>query len=197
MAVFLTQNSPGLRTSPVKRGYWVVRRLLGEQIPPPPPDVPELPADESQLGELSLRQTLEKHRQLESCAVCHDRFDSIGLSFESYGPVGERRNRDLGDKPIDDSALFPNGQSGRGIVGLRDYILKDRIDDFQANLCRKLLAYALGRTMRLSDDLLIDEMRATLRSEDYRIGALIKTIVMSPQFLEKRGTIEKERSDVE
>ena len=197
MAVFLTQNSPGLRTSPVKRGYWVVRRLLGEQIPPPPPDVPELPADESQLGELSLRQTLEKHRQLESCAVCHDRFDSIGLSFESYGPVGERRNRELGDKPIDDSALFPNGQSGRGLVGLREYILKDRIDDFQANLCRKLLAYALGRTMRLSDDLLIDEMRATLRSEDYRIGALIKTIVMSPQFLEKRGTIEKERSDVE
>ena len=91
MAVFLTQNSPGLRTSPVKRGYWVVRRVLGEYIPPPPPTVPALPKDESQLGELTLRQALVRHRQDPACAGCHARFDSYGLVFEGYGPTGERR----------------------------------------------------------------------------------------------------------
>src|SRR5262249_56443670 len=82
MSVFLTQNAPGLRTSPVKRGYWVVRRVLGEVIPPPPPNVPELPSDESKLGELTLRQTLAMHREHANCAACHERFDSFGLVFE-------------------------------------------------------------------------------------------------------------------
>ncbi len=197
MAVFMTQNAPGLRTSPVKRGYWVVRRLLGEEIPPPPPNVPELPVDELQLGELSLRQTLEKHRQLESCAVCHDRFDSIGLVFEGYGPVGEHRTRDLGEKQIDDSAVFPNGQSGSGVDALRDYIIKNRQSDFIDNLCRKLLAFALGRSLRLADDLLIEKMQIDLVSEDYRFGTLIKTIVSSPQFLQKRGTDDKGINNVQ
>src|SRR5581483_10983882 len=79
MAVFLTANSPGLRTSPVKRGYWVVRRVLGERIPPPPANVPELPHDEAKLRDLTLRQVLERHRADKSCAGCHARFDSFGL----------------------------------------------------------------------------------------------------------------------
>src|SRR4029077_4429879 len=77
MAVFLTANSPGLRTSPVKRGYWVVRRVLGERIPPPPADVPELPHDEAKLGALTLRQVLERHRADKTCAACHAKFDSF------------------------------------------------------------------------------------------------------------------------
>src|SRR5204863_4774963 len=89
MSVFLTKNAPGLRTSPVKRGYWVVRRLLGEYIPPPPPTVPALPNDEVKLGDLTLRETLARHRQDKSCAGCHVHFDAIGLVFEGYGPVGE------------------------------------------------------------------------------------------------------------
>ena len=197
MAVFMTQNAPGLRTSPVKRGYWVVRRLLGEQVPPPPPGVPELPADESELGERSLRQTLEQHRQLESCAVCHDRFDSIGLAFESYGPVGEHRERDLGQRPIDNSADFPNGQAGKGIDGLKQYIKSNRQTDFYDNLCRKLLAFGLGRTLRLSDELLIEKMQSNLADENYRFGSMVKAIVLSAQFLEKRGTSDKGKENVE
>jgi hypothetical protein len=92
MAVFLTRNSPGLRTSPVKRGYWVVRRLLGENIPPPPPEVPELPKDEAQLGELTLPQLLTRHRDNRACAGCHQRFDSIGLVFEVQRTVSEGGN---------------------------------------------------------------------------------------------------------
>src|SRR5439155_13154747 len=91
MSVFLTKNAPGLRTSPVKRGYWVIRRLLGEIVPPPPPKVPELPSDEQQLGNLTLREVLARHREDKSCAGCRAHFDSIGLVFEAYGPVGEWR----------------------------------------------------------------------------------------------------------
>ena len=124
MAVFLTKNAPGLRTSPVKRGYWVVRRLLGETIPAPPANVPELPADERNLGEMTLRDALARHRADKSCAGCHERFDSIGLAFEGFGPVGESRERDLGGRTVDTRATFPGGVEGNGLAGLRAYLEK-------------------------------------------------------------------------
>jgi hypothetical protein len=187
MSVFLTKNAPGLRTSPVKRGYWVVRRILGEQIPAPPADVPELPEDEAKLGGPSLRQLLATHRDVKSCAACHNRFDSIGLVFEGYGPIGERRDVDLGGRPIDDRAEFPNGSHGSGLDGLRAYLQAERQDEFVDNLCRKLLAYGLGRSLLLSDELTIEAMRANLKNNDNRFGQMVETIVTSPQFLKRRG----------
>ncbi|MCO6459623.1 MAG: DUF1592 domain-containing protein [Pirellulaceae bacterium] len=187
MSVFLTKNSPGLRTSPVKRGYWVVRRLLGEEIPAPPPNVPELPEDEAKLGELSLRDVLVRHRAVKSCAVCHDKFDAIGLAFEGYGPVGQRREVDLGGRAIDDRAEFPDGSQGQGLDGLRSYLNTRRQDEFVDNLCRKLLAYALGRGLLLSDESTIERMRNELASHDGRFSRLVETIVTSPQFLKQRG----------
>jgi hypothetical protein len=187
MAVFLTANSPGLRTSPVKRGYWVARRVLGERIPPPPASVPELPADEKELGNLTLREVLARHRENESCASCHSRFDSFGLVFEKYGPIGESRSEDLGGRPVDNRAEFPGGIKDSDVGGLKDYIRKHRQSDFISNLCRKLLAYALGRTLILSDDATIEKMRAELAANQYRFGTLIETIVTSPQFLNKRS----------
>src|SRR5262249_6859564 len=142
MAVFLTKNAPGLRTSPVKRGYWVVRRVLGEQIPPPPPTVPELPKDEANLGELTLPQLLARHRQDPACAGCNRPFDSVGLVFEDYGPIGERRSKDLGGKPVQTGATFPDGKEREGLAGLREYLRERRQDDFVDNLCKKLLSYA-------------------------------------------------------
>src|SRR5438093_4165994 len=100
MAVFLTQNAPGLRTSPVKRGYWVARRVLGEVIPPPPPVVPELPSDEAKL-DAPLRDVLAHHRSNPACAACHARFDAFGLTLENYGPTGELRTNDLAGHPVD------------------------------------------------------------------------------------------------
>lgn len=188
MSVFLTMNAPGLRTSPVKRGYWVVRRLLGERIPPPPPNVPDLPTDESQLGELTLRETLARHRDHASCAGCHERFDSLGLAFEGFGPVGERREKDLGGRPVDTSTEFPGGAEGRGVDGLQEYLRVHRQDEFVDNLIRKLVSYALGRSLILSDELLIGELHQKLKSEDYRFGSLVAGIVTSPQFLNKRGS---------
>jgi hypothetical protein len=187
MAVFLTKNAPGLRTSPVKRGYWVVRRLLGEVIPPPPPTVPELPKDEKELGELTLPQVLARHRDDRACAGCHRRFDSVGLVFEGYGPVGERRARDLGGKPVQTAGTFPDGKDRDGLAGLHDYLRSQRQADFTGNFSRKLLAYALGRSLLPSDRALLEEMRTRWAADDGALGSLVDVIVRSPQFLNKRG----------
>jgi hypothetical protein len=186
MAVFLTQNAPGLRTSPVKRGYWVVRRVLGEKIPAPPPQVPELPNDESKLGDLTLREVLARHRADKACAGCHERFDSFGLAFEGYGPVGERRTVDLGGHAVDTRATFPGGDEGVGLNGLLAYIKGHREDDFVDNLCRKLLAFGLGRTLLPGDDELVENIRRKLKENDYRFGTLVETIITSQQFLNRR-----------
>jgi hypothetical protein len=188
MAVFLTKNAPGLRTSPVKRGYWVVRRLLGEQIPPPPPTVPELPKDEAKLGELTLPQVLARHRDDKACAGCHCRFDSIGLVFEDFGPIGERRGKDLGGRPVQNAATFPDGKDRTGLKGLREYLRDKRQDEFVDNLCRKLFSYALGRGILISDKKALDTMRARLAADGYAFGSLVESIIASPQFLNKRGS---------
>ena len=114
--------------------------------------MPELPKDEAATGDLTLPQLLARHRADKSCAACHERFDSIGLAFEGYGPIGERRDRDLGGRPVDARATFPDGREGDGIDGLRRYLADRRRDDFVDNLCRKLLAYGLGRTLLPSDE---------------------------------------------
>jgi mono/diheme cytochrome c family protein len=193
MAVFLTKNAPGLRTSPVKRGYWVVRRALGERIPPPPAQVPELPADERNLGALTLREVLARHRQNPACASCHARFDSFGLAFEGYGPIGELRTRDLGGHPVEDRATFPGGEEGAGLDGVRQYVRAHRQGQFVDTLCRKLLSFALGRTLIPSDDVILERMLARLAADGNRFGSLIRTIVTSPQFLNRRGGDELAR----
>jgi hypothetical protein len=187
MAVFQTKNAPGLRTSPVKRGYWVVSKVLGERIPPPPPTVPELPKDEAKLGELTLPQVLARHRADKACAGCHNRFDSVGLAFEGFGPVGERRAKDLGGKPVETVATFPDGKERTGVEGLRAYLREKRQGDYLNNLTEKLFSYALGRGLLLSDQKHLAAMRARLKADDYAFGSLVEVIVTSPQFLHKRG----------
>jgi hypothetical protein len=194
MAVFLTANSPGLRTSPVKRGYWVVRRVLGEVIPPPPPVVPELPHDEAKT-DLPLREVLAQHRANPVCAACHARFDVFGLAFEGYGPVGEARTEDLAGRPVDTSAVFPGGNQGSGVEGVRTYIREHRQADFVDNLSRKLLAYALNRSLQLSDEAVVDRMKARLQAKEYRFDTLVETIVASPQFLNKRNPDSREKPE--
>jgi len=163
-----------------------VRRVLGEVIPPPPPVVPELPADEAKT-DLPLRDVLAKHRSNPVCASCHARFDVFGLAFEGYGPVGEARTKDLAGRPVDTNAVFPGGSQGSGVEGVRTYIREHRQAGFLDNLSRKLLAYALDRSLQLSDDALIERMKTRLAAREYRINTLVETIVTSPQFLNKRA----------
>ena len=192
MSVFLTQNSPGLRTSPVKRGYWVVKRVLGEAIPPPPAVVPELPADEAK-SDLPLREALVKHRENPACAGCHARFDSFGLAFEGYSPIGEARTKDLAGRPVDTQTVFPGGSQGSGFESVQTYIHEHREKDFLDNISRKLLSYALSRSLLLSDEIVIERMKTRLASDSYKIGSLVETIVTSPQFLTKRGPEPSEK----
>src|SRR5260370_452254 len=187
MAVFLTKNAPGLRPSPVKRGYWVVRRVLGERIPPPPPSVPEFPKDEANLGELTLPQLLARPRENKSCAACHKRFDSVGLVFEDFGPIGERRTKDLAGHPVQTGATFPDGKDREGLSGLREYLREERQNEFVDNLCRKLFSYALGRGLLPSDKKTLAAMRRKLEDEGYAFGSLVEAIIMSPQFLNRRA----------
>lgn len=185
MAVFLTNTSPGLRTSPVKRGYWVVHRVLGETIPPPPPVVPELPADESK-SDRPLREMLAQHRANPVCAACHARFDDYGLAFEGYGPVGEARTDDLAGRPVDASVTFPGGVQATGFAGVKAFIREHRQNDFVDGLARKLVAYGLNRSLQLSDETLVERMESRLAANEDHFNALVETIVTSPQFLNKR-----------
>lgn len=189
MGIFLTKNASSLRTSPVRRGYWVVKRVLGEYIPPPPAVVPELPKDEKAMGDQTLRQALAKHRQNPACASCHARFDSYGLVFEGFGPIGQRREKDMGGKPVDASAPFPGGPDRTGLDGLRSYVKEKRQKDFLDNVSRKLLSYGLGRTLQPSDDVMLATMQKNLAASGYKVGTLIDTIVTSKPFLNRRASV--------
>ena len=138
-------------------------------------------------------QLLARHRESKSCASCHQRFDSIGLVFEGYGPTGERRDRDLGGRPVSARTAFPDGSQGEGLDGLRHYLSKRRQDEFIENLCRKLLVYALGRGLILADEPTITRMRAQLAAGGYRFDSLIESIISSPQFLNQRGKDDPRR----
>jgi hypothetical protein len=187
MSVFMTEYSPGLRTSPVKRGNWVVQKVLGVRVPPPPPVVPELPGDESKTDK-PIREMLAEHHKNPFCAGCHLRFDSFGLAFEGYGPVGDARTQDLAGRPIDASATYPGGIAGDGLVGLKNFIRSYRQDNFTGNLSRKLMAYALNRSPQLSDESLVDKMKTDLAADGYKFRSMVDTIVLSPQFLNRHVT---------
>jgi hypothetical protein len=186
MAVFLAKNSQPQRTSPVKRGFWVMHKVLGEHIPAPPADVVALPAQETDTGGKTIRELLALHVVDAKCARCHERFDSAGLSMEGFDPIGRRRLQDLAGRPVDDVVLLPDGSSARGIGDFARYLAVERRDDFLRTLCRKLLGYALGRSLQLSDEVLLAQMQASLDAHGDRAAPLIETIVLSPQFRNRR-----------
>jgi hypothetical protein len=146
-----------------------------------------LPADETKLGGLTLRETLAQHRDNPACASCHAKFDSFGLAFEGYGPIGETRERDLAGRPVETSATFPNGTAGSGLAGLRAFMRARGQAEFVDNLCRELLVYALGRSLLRSDEPLVVRLRNDLAAGDYKFSHLVRAIVTSRQFLTKRA----------
>jgi hypothetical protein len=147
--------------------------------------VPELPADESK-SDLPVRQMLAQHRANPFCAACHQRFDSFGLAYEGYGPIGDVRTKDLAGRPVDTAVTYPGGINGVGFEGLRDFIRDHRQDQFLNNLSRKLLSYSLNRTLQLSDEALVDTMQTNLAKQGDGFDSLVETIVLSPQFRNKR-----------
>ena len=187
MGSMLSKQSGASRTSPVLRGNWIFETLLGNHLPKPPPNVPELPEDERHTRGLTVRQMVERHRSLPGCATCHDRIDPLGLALEGFDPIGRRRTRDLAGRPVDSGVELQPGIEFRDLAGLRTYLLEQRREEFLRNFCRKLLGYALGRSVEVSDERLLDEVLQSLERADFRFSAAVATIVRSPQFLRQRG----------
>jgi hypothetical protein len=185
LGAVLTATSAPLRTSPVKRGDWLLRRILGTPTPPPPPDAGSIPADDKQFGGLSLRERLLAHQRNPSCAGCHSRIDPLGFPLERFDPVGRWRHQYADGKPIHDSATLA-GQEVAGIDGLLRY-LDSRQDLVLRNLSNKLLGYALGRTILLSDQPLIDRMTAA--SMNASLADLAVQVATSRQFRFRREDV--------
>ncbi len=183
----LSKQSGASRTSPILRGNWVSETLLGERLPDPPPGIPPLPDDEAATDGLTVRQLVERHVSDPACANCHRRIDPYGFSLEAFDAIGRLRAADLGHRPIDTRVTVMDGSTFDGFEGLRQYLLTQRRDDFVRQFCRKLLGYALGRSVQLSDEPLLAEMQASLASGEYAVGSAVEAIVLSPQFREIRG----------
>ena len=183
----LTKQSGASRTSPILRGNWISEVLLGEKLPRPPPEVPELPPDETATEGLTLRQLVALHTSEPSCASCHRRIDPFGFALEGFDAIGRRRDRDMAGRPLDTRTTLPDGSEVEGLAGLRDYLLEHRRGEVLRQFCRKLLGYAIGRELKLSDQPLVTEMLERLAENDYRFSVAVETIVGSRQFREIRG----------
>jgi hypothetical protein len=184
-ASVLTVTSNPTRTSPVKRGKWVLEQLLGAPPPPPPPNVPELKADDKALTG-TLRQRMEQHRENPACAACHARMDPLGFAMENFDAVGAFRQKD-GQFVIDPSGTLPGGQSFKGPAELRS-ILKEKKGQFARCLAEKMTTYALGRGIEFYDRRAIDKICAALDKDNYHFSRLVIEIVQSDPFRLRRGT---------
>jgi predicted GIY-YIG superfamily endonuclease len=184
-ANILTATSNPSRTSPVKRGRWVLEQILGEPPPPPPPGVPELPEEEGAATTASLRERMEVHRRSAACAGCHVRKDAIGFALENYDAIGGYRTAD-GPIAIDASGEFPGGKQFSGPEGLKDVLLETR-RSFLRCLAENMLVYAIGRGVGPGDALLIDGIVDRLEADGFRSTALVTGIVESDAFRLRRG----------
>jgi hypothetical protein len=182
-ASVLSVTSNPTRTSPVKRGKWILEQLLGTPPPPAPPNVPELEEQEGMLTG-SLRERMEQHRRDPNCATCHERMDPLGFGLENYNAIGAWRDQD-GPYPIDASGTLPSGKSFAGPEELKTLLL-DRADDFARNLTEKLMTYALGRGLETSDRCVVDRIVEILTQEEDTLTRLITEIVKSDPF-QRRG----------
>jgi len=187
LASVLTTQSGASRTSPVLRGNWLAEVLLGEKIPKPPAGVPRLPEEVPPGDASTVRQMVEQHARHAECAVCHQRIDPFGFALEKYDPIGRRADKDLGGRAIDTQAQLKDGTRFDGLDGLRQYLLAERASDLRRQFCRKLLGYALGRSVALSDEPLIDEMLTRLEQDHDRSSVAVFTIVNSKQFRQHRA----------
>jgi mono/diheme cytochrome c family protein len=186
LAATLAKHSGASRTSPTLRGNWVAEVLLDEKLPKPPKDVPLLPEDEA-AADLTVRQLVEKHATDARCSGCHVRVDPLGFTLESFDAIGRFREKDSAGRPLDLSTRLASGTEMVGLEGLRNHLLTTRRDAVLRQFCSKLLGYALGRGVVLSDEPLLAEMQQQLAAKDYRFSAAVEAIVRSPQFLEIRG----------
>ena len=177
-ASVLSSTSNPTRTSPVKRGKWIMEALLDTPPPPPPPGTPQLPSREEAADDESIRMMLERHRADPDCAVCHVRMDAYGLALERLSPVGRWRTMDQ-EKTIDALTILPDGRIIDGPQGVREVLVGNRA--VLRSLASHMLVFALGRGLEWRDEPLLDDLVRKLEV-DPTISSLVENIVLSPQF---------------
>ncbi len=177
-SILLLTSNP-TRTSPVKRGKWVLENLLAEPPPPPPPNVPVLDESGETLG--TLRQQMEQHRANPNCAVCHVKMDAVGFGLENFDGIGMWRDRDGPDK-IDPSGVLPGGRNFNGPLDLAQILVEDKKTEFTRCMTMKMLTYALGRGLGVSDRCTVNTIVEHVAQREYSITSLIESIVTSPPF---------------
>ncbi|WP_321472850.1 DUF1592 domain-containing protein [uncultured Paludibaculum sp.] len=184
LGTMLTVTSAPLRTSPVKRGDYVLRRILGTPTPPPPADAGTIPADEKAFGGLSLREKLKAHQRNATCAACHTRIDPLGFPLERYDAVGRARTKYNDGKPVEDTSATADNTQIAGVDGLLKY-LDTKQDLINRTMARKLIGYALGRTILGSDQSLVE--RLSNEGPNATFSQLVNEVVASKQFQFRRG----------
>jgi hypothetical protein len=174
------------RTSPVKRGVWVLEQLLGDHVPSPPPDVPALDQqNQTTITTLTMRQRTELHRTNPVCANCHKVMDPIGFGLENFDAVGRWRDQDSNGKPIDAAGELPGGERFASPKDLKT-IIAGRTEAVSRNLVEKLLAYALSRRLEGYDQIVVDNIVREVADDEYRMQTLIKGVVTSYPFTHRR-----------
>ncbi len=192
MPAILAATSFPNRTSPVKRGVWVLEQVLGDHVPPAPPDVPELAQQDSQTAiNMTLRELTELHTTNPVCANCHQTLDPIGFGLENFDAIGRWRERDDHGNAIDASGELPGGEHFSNPKELKA-IIAGRTEKLTRNLVEKLLAYALCRKLEGYDEIVVDELMQEIAADGYRMQTLISAVVTSYPFTYRR--IQDERS---
>lgn len=182
MSATLAATSFPNRTSPVRRGVWVLEQVLGERVPPPPPDVPELDEQEEQSIEgLTLRQRTELHTTDPVCANCHRVLDPIGFGLENFDAIGRWREKNKEGTAIDSAGKLPTGEAFSNPAELKRFLAR-READLARNLTERLMAYALGRHLEGYDEVVIDQLMARIAKDDYRVRTIITEVITSYLF---------------
>ena len=182
----LTVQSLSTRTSPVKRGIWILENILGTTPPDPPPDVPELEASANDGRELSMREAMERHRANPTCAACHRLMDPLGLALENFDAVGRWRETDATGVQLDVSGELPDGTGFTGVAELKQALLANP-EPFLRTLTEKLLTYALGRGLEYTDAPAVRRIVRDAASSEHRFSALVLGIVKSVPFRQRRS----------
>lgn len=184
---FLVASSNPNRTSPVKRGTFVLENLLGTPPPPPPPDIP--PLDENAVGAdnkpKTVREQLALHRENKSCAACHAHFDPIGIVLENYDVIGLWRDKENG-QPIESSEKTVSGETLTSMDDLRK-VFASRKEKFYRGATERLLTYALGRGLEPADAITIDSIASQLVTDNGKFSSLLLGVIESPAFQTRRG----------
>ena len=183
-AGILAMNSDGADSHPLKRGVWLLKRVLQDPPPPPPADVPKVDLTDPRIAEMTLKERIADHRNKPSCISCHSRIDPWGIAFENYDALGAWRTT-IKNKPVDATSTLFSKQELAGVEGLKRYLLAERQDQFVRAMVYKMSAYALGRPLTFADHADADALTAQFRKKGDGLADLIHLIATSSLFHSK------------